>query len=320
MSLSSTTPFDQYSRQKLVLDATNALRKQSESFSILDVGGYKGKTAQFQSKDRVMVCDLFDVVEKDYVKTDGKTLPFKDQSFDFVVSFDALEHVESTKRIRFMEECLRVTRRGVIICAPYQNKKNEIAEKRLNELYKTLTKDEHRWLREHIENGLPDFNQLINLSQLIGYQTTSMFSNDIKVWALMQSALFTNEKYPDMASKLISLNEKQNKISGADIKKSGDHAYRQILFAMKSKNDISKIENLNLQKNNGSDNQEIEAVLAVVDYFVSIVKNNESKYKKEKKKLHDELLKVNQELEKIQTSKTWHYAQKISHVKNKLVN
>lgn len=54
-----------------------------------------------------------------YVKGDGKKLPFKDSSFDWVFSHAVVEHVGNDEnRISFIQELLRVAKKGVVITTP----------------------------------------------------------------------------------------------------------------------------------------------------------------------------------------------------------
>lgn len=41
------------------------------------------------------------------------------------------------------------------MCFPIGNEVTEAAERKVNERYKELFGEDHRWLIEHIENGLP---------------------------------------------------------------------------------------------------------------------------------------------------------------------
>lgn len=45
-----------------------------------------------------------------WTKGDALKLPFTDQSFDLVVSFDVIQHLEPTDRLEFLRELARVTR------------------------------------------------------------------------------------------------------------------------------------------------------------------------------------------------------------------
>jgi len=58
----------------------------------------------------------------DILHYDGGTFPFPDDSFDFVVGFDVLEHVTSTEKL--FAECIRVLKPGGVMyhtCPNYQS-------------------------------------------------------------------------------------------------------------------------------------------------------------------------------------------------------
>jgi hypothetical protein len=53
------------------------------------------------------------------IEGDGRSLPFQDGSFDFVHSHAVIEHVGNrAQQARFLEEALRVARRGVFVTTP----------------------------------------------------------------------------------------------------------------------------------------------------------------------------------------------------------
>ena len=227
--LQSDVPFDQYSRQFQVKTIIDCLRQKDQSFKLLDVGGYKGRTADFLPSDQVTVMDLFDVKEPGYVKGSALEMPFKDGSFDYIVSFDVLEHIPSSKRPTFIKECVRVAKRGVIICAPHKTIANEVAEKALNDMYKRLHDEEHRWLKEHIAYGIPDFSEVEKRLQKQGLQTVAFPSNKTSLWVSMQQAIFTNSQYSLAAEQLTKLNTYYNRHFEYDGGESAEGSYRQIL-------------------------------------------------------------------------------------------
>jgi hypothetical protein len=54
-----------------------------------------------------------------FIRGDGRELPFKDRSFDFVHSSAVLEHVGSRERQRqFLREIWRVARKGIFVTTP----------------------------------------------------------------------------------------------------------------------------------------------------------------------------------------------------------
>ncbi len=59
-----------------------------------------------------------------YVHYDGNKLPFKDNSFDVVISFHVFHHCSDS--IKAFEECLRVARKKVLFVEPTYRSKREI--------------------------------------------------------------------------------------------------------------------------------------------------------------------------------------------------
>ena len=86
------------------------LSKNSE-WKVLDIGC--GYTA---NKYATTICDVQDLShfykDKNFVKLDGKRLPFEDNHFDFVIASHVLEHVEDFKF--FIKELERVSNKGYI--------------------------------------------------------------------------------------------------------------------------------------------------------------------------------------------------------------
>lgn len=57
-----------------------------------------------------------------YVKGNGKELPFKNDSFDYVYSHAVIEHVgNSDNQKKFINELMRVARKGVLFTTPNRN-------------------------------------------------------------------------------------------------------------------------------------------------------------------------------------------------------
>jgi ubiquinone/menaquinone biosynthesis C-methylase UbiE len=230
-------PFDQYSRQFQVAQMVNALRVPGQTFKILDVGGYKGKTAEFFPNDKVTVLDVYDVDEPNYVKGNGLALPFDAGSFDIVVNFDVLEHIASSDRPAFIDQCARVASRAFFICAPHKTPENEYAEHELNNLYVSLHGKNHEWLREHIDYTLPDMPSLVKHLAKQKVFISEYTSNDTLTWLLMQSAIFFNSKYPHAALTVQAINHYYNETYPFDGAGRTDESYRLILCCVKAKKD-----------------------------------------------------------------------------------
>ena len=84
---------------------------QNPNWKILDIGC--GYTAH---KKANVICDVQDLSEfykgRDFIKLKGKTLPFKDKEFDFVITSHVIEHVEDVNF--FIKELQRISSKGYI--------------------------------------------------------------------------------------------------------------------------------------------------------------------------------------------------------------
>ena len=142
--LENTLPFDQYSRQYIVsslIDKSIRPLSGKKRLNIIDLGGHKGKTVDFQPNDKVTILDVFDENYKNYIKGDATKTSFNDELFDVACSFDVFEHIPRKKRQAFLSEALRISKYGVFLTIPIdKDHKVSSAENMLNNFYKTLTK------------------------------------------------------------------------------------------------------------------------------------------------------------------------------------
>lgn len=236
-------PFDQFSRQSRAADIIAALRKKGEKFRILDVGGYGGATKAFHPNDDVTVLDVFDVEEKDYIKGDATKMTFEDDSFDFVVSFDVFEHIPRELRNNFVSECKRVASRGVIIAAPVGTVTNTFAEKTVNELYKKLFAEDHRWLKEHIDYRLPEPGLSYELLKKNGLISIEFASNYTPLWVAMQESIFAASKFGTMSLKIDGLYQEYNELLPSDATSNTSENYRSISLGLKNEKDLLIVKN-----------------------------------------------------------------------------
>ena len=88
------------------------------------------------------------------VRASATDLPFRDRSFDAVVSMDMLEHIPRSDRSRVVSELLRVGRSLVVLGFPFGKASQDFDETALQEeKFRGLALD---WRTEHVGYRLPD--------------------------------------------------------------------------------------------------------------------------------------------------------------------
>lgn len=103
------------------------------------------------------------------IKGTATYLPFKDGTFDFVISVDMLEHLPGNERVQAISEMIRVSKLFVIIGAPCDSEAEEY-EKKFNNLYKGKFGQYQKWLKEHTKNRLPKTNEILSIIKNISEQ------------------------------------------------------------------------------------------------------------------------------------------------------
>lgn len=98
--------------------------------SLLDVGSGWGRIYNYLRgagyRGRYTMVDFVDTMRRKCQDNtgvlpdawDGKTLPYKDKSFDLVMAWEVMLHVPSSDIGRFFAECSRVTRRWLFFSSP----------------------------------------------------------------------------------------------------------------------------------------------------------------------------------------------------------
>lgn len=196
--------FDQFGRYSLIREALAAAREPlgRTSLRVLDVGAYTrtilGGEAlpvrDFLPADDVLALDQVPAQLPGYVQGNGTRLDFADDSFDFVVSADTLEHVPELERPAFIAELLRVARLGLVLVAPTQDPATDAAE----ELLLAYIRAEHGvtqiQLAEHRTNGLPRLDPLTTQLNDYGYKYYVYPSGFLHSWLAMMLLKFYMQK------------------------------------------------------------------------------------------------------------------------------
>lgn len=292
-----TIPSDQYGRYhtaaSLIKEVANL--KKLKKITILDVGGYKGETHRFFSTDEaeITVLDLYDSKAKNYTKGSALAIPFEDNNFDFVVSFEVFEHIPRDKRNIFIEECDRVSKEAFVMTAPFSGDKNEVlySEERVNDLWKYMHKQNHPWLSEHIQFVTPKQYELETILDNKKLHYSSVGDNELLFWNLMISlnyltTLFRSNGLNPKIQEFYNLNKE-------DIESNSEVYYRHIYLVSQDEHVIKEIKNTQAQAETSDprDRQKIVAEL-INKIFLQIardIKASDGKHKQELSRLSSEL-------------------------------
>ncbi|MDQ2621902.1 MAG: class I SAM-dependent methyltransferase [Actinomycetota bacterium] len=165
-------PPDTFERHRLIADLCGAPE------SVLDVGGIRGELGLFLPESSIVTINM--AGEDSDAVFDGDALPFPDDSFEVAVSLDVLEHIPGAGRQKHFSELCRVASRKVVICCPFGSAPHIAAERELATWYEQTTGEQHRFLEEHLETGLPSEAELNDLAEGTGMPHRLRFHGDFR--------------------------------------------------------------------------------------------------------------------------------------------
>ena len=157
---------------------------------VLDVGTgdlYLSKKVKKEFKCDVTGADIYDYKTKfvKFVKIDGKKLPFKRNSFDYVMFSDTLHHMHKYEQQCLLEEARRVAKKGILIWEDDKNLTSyflEIITNRLSMQKEFTHKDNMTW--KWFFWGLGFKSQIYNIHKPFWYPLKHyfMFLDIVDIW------------------------------------------------------------------------------------------------------------------------------------------
>ena len=194
--------YDQYQRYA-VLKEFLKIFYLSRDLSILDVGGVspgRGGISSWLPVRRVFknafVVDTVYCRREGYIQGDGRSLPFKKDSFVVCSALDVIEHLPREERERFLNELIRVSQSSVIVSAPFKDENIEKVESALLEQLGTVYGTEHQQLCEHQHFELPEKSDIFRTLKKHMRSGADFSYGSLKKWFFLQSIknCFMNKK------------------------------------------------------------------------------------------------------------------------------
>lgn len=207
---------------------------------VLEVGGSDGLLPVHLDEYEIVVCDVRggDVA----VLARGEQLPFRDRSFAMVVALDVLEHVAQDVRRPLVAEIGRVAQGGVILAGPYETTEVLEAERSARDAYVAMSGRQHRWLKEHLEHGLPSAEEVADHLERLGFTVGSIGTNPVEVWTKLQLLNFAAAKTDQRSHAEALHSDLETHFLGA-----GDqtgHPYRRIVLGLRSQDPVASLSDL----------------------------------------------------------------------------
>ena len=268
--------FDTFQRYKKIVDIITAIHnlEKKEHFSILDVGGYPCEFEKF-SDDKIFIIDIPNCKKENYIKGSGINLPIKDNAFDIVISSDTYEHIPIDKREQFLNELIRVSKKYVILGAPFKSEINEFIEDELCKLHETIFHKNHPWLYEHKSNSLPLLNLSMEYLSNNNYPCQIFPNGNAFIWYLFQWCYYLFQSLPDLSEYNYKINHIYNNYLYPN--DNSEPSYRTIILISKDKinSDINlianEIINISSQKSDSSNIEPFAIMTIILSDVIEII-------------------------------------------------
>ncbi len=193
------TSFDRYARYAAIVRAVRA-SLGSGRLRVLDVGDTAGHLHTFDAGLDVVGIDV-QIEPKRLPGTpialaDGSRLPFRDGSFDAVVSSDVLEHVPPARRPAFLSELGRVSGDLVVVAAPFDTPGVVGVEELVRRYALMVLGHEQPQLEEHRANGLPNLSETAAILGGGAAEVITIGAGNLSDWLTMMLLRFQLEARP----------------------------------------------------------------------------------------------------------------------------
>jgi len=262
----STILFDQFQRYHFIQRIVE-LFSGGKPVRVLEVGAAYSPLRQLLPGHHVILLDEAAGIAGLDLRSSGFHLPFAKETFDLVVCTDVLEHVRPENRPAFLSEINRVASRVVVLGFPQNGLLVREADRILYEYIKSVKGLEYQFLREHLENGLPEPSEIRDILQPMAEEILEFQNANLYSWLPLMMSNFLLQGEEEFEEPLALQNEIFNRYYNR-----GSHqspVYRTFFICLKKalpssfKEGLAGLQNIK----NVASNDYALAVLAVAQTF-----------------------------------------------------
>ena len=203
---------------------------------ILEVGSGSSGLSAFLGRKVVGVDSHFDRERRALltpVRGHAGQLPFRNGSFELVVSLDLIEHVPRAGRAEVIADMFRLSSSSLIIGCPV-GKAAESCDRAFAAWLRRAGKEVPWWVLEHFERGIPTEQEMLSaIKSIPSVECVEVFPNEN---AALHMAAIVADHTPEVLEALApSLNEYRDEWLQLCSKASFGDCYRQFFVVQRSK-------------------------------------------------------------------------------------
>lgn len=285
-------PFDQYQRYQAISEIIQSIGLEP-GFTLADFGaGVEKLAGRFISGAEITYVDKAfteDEADKNIQAKNILDMEITKDSFDIVISVDAFEHINAEERPQLLKNLYEAAKSYLILAAPFRTPMVKAFEGISNQNYKILTGENNEWLMEHMEQGLPDLDEVLDFYKQRQCSYAVMGNGNLTRWIKMLNFNLISLSYYNDTEISHALNEAYNAyVYPIDHQ---EPTYRKIILVSKTKTYAEKIiSNLNINHHNESarmGEQAWDTIKAEIDHYMVYKKiaNHEEEIKQRKSEI-----------------------------------
>ena len=182
------------------LPIVDALKKNSKpSDKVLEIGSEITGITTYYPRRVTGLDQGFDYKRRNKylspVEGSAVSMPFKDNSFDYVVSVDCIEHIPPKLREKAVGEMLRVARKQIYLTFPV-GAHSQAVDQMLDQYFFKKNGTHFTYLTEHVDNGLPGFDFIPKIvAKHKNWSLVSKGNTTTWLWVLLLKMGFSNVQW-----------------------------------------------------------------------------------------------------------------------------